>query len=87
MSEKDSMIGDLECDRMSANANRAKIQRLMDEKDSLHQQLKDLNEKRMKLMNDFVAAKDMNNPNRASLKTELQMDFKMTAFDEDGIYG
>lgn len=40
ISEKDSVIADLECDRSASNKSR--VQRLMDEKDNLHQQLKDL---------------------------------------------
>jgi ELKS/RAB6-interacting/CAST family protein 1 len=59
ISEKDAVIGSLEFDRSSdSKANRARIQRLNEEKDYLHQQLKDLNEKRMKLMQDYMAAKD-----------------------------
>lgn len=59
ISEKDAVIGSLEFDRSSdTKANQARIRRLNEEKDYLHQQLKDLNEKRMKLMQDYMAAKD-----------------------------
>lgn len=40
ISEKDAIIAELECDKNPSN--KARIQRLMDEKDNLHQQLKDL---------------------------------------------
>lgn len=73
ISEKDSAIAELECNRSSNN--KAKIQRLIEEKDYLHHQLKNLvsqieklkkksrnfflkNEQRMKLMNDYMQAKD-----------------------------
>jgi hypothetical protein len=42
ISEKDAMIGSLEVDKGDKKINRMRIQQLMEEKDNLHQQLKDL---------------------------------------------
>jgi len=42
ISEKDAMIGTLEVDKGGKKINRMRIQQLMEEKDNLHQQLKEL---------------------------------------------
>lgn len=58
ISEKDAQIGSLEYDKSDSKQNQARIQQLNEEKDQLHQQLKDLNEKRMKLMQDHMCSKE-----------------------------
>lgn len=82
ISEKDAQIGSLEYDRTSeTKGNKARIQQLNEEKDHLHQQLKDLNEKRMKLMQDHMTAKE------AKHKIKLLTLNNHSAHDVDGITG
>ena len=85
ISEKDQAIAELECDRSASVANKAKIQRLVAEKDNLYGQLQELNQKRMKIANEFMAAKENKDRVRAlSLLDQVSM---AAAHDEDGIYG
>jgi hypothetical protein len=55
--------------------------RLNDEKDYMHEQLKELNEKRMKLMQDYMTAKEAKDQVKSLTLNSND------AHDEDGIYG